>query len=1069
MKHSACFLLPLLILLQASIWSHAQNAIPNDLLLVSPDSTDGGVLPGKMITSGNGGFLIAGSDKQHGYIRKVGACGNELWTRKYLLGDETGLNNLVELPSGEIVAVGSCRNCAPGDTTRKALVLKTDAAGQLLQDTALGYFNFDAEAYDVLLTANGKLAVSGHAFYAVPLFFINNTFLTVLDDAFQPDFWKEYDQFYLDFNMAATQTADGGFVLAGTSVPAFGAPQRAQLFRADAAGNQLWKYTSPHLESRFNDVVQAPDGRIVALGDRELDDLVNREVYLAVFDEASGALLDEKTYGSPDDDAGKSVENTETGFLVGAVYGTPSQSGWSSRNWVFRLDLQLNFLDEHFRDGYLFAHTLVNALPLSSDGCAFAYHSRLAFFAAHQILFFKRTCQGDRAALTQAPLHDQLVPRDLATNKGTVVFSGTLPDPAVYDEMRLDVWRNDALLQTLYDDSPQAFSFSTEIPAELANYTFRLAGRKNQQWHTEAEACDVVAGDAYLIQGQSNAVAGVPFDLDNIIDHAYRHHQTPFVRNFGLKSANDTLFTWRKEAGSVGDYADNFSGQWGLILGKNIADNYGIPVAIMNGAIGGIFIETMLPNPNNHADTSRVYGKFLRRVQHSGLIDHLRGIFMFQGESNALSQDPNSGANYFQKFETLDDAWHTDFPALERRYLFQIRPGWFNFGATLQSCLRIEEAQRQIAETLPGWQIMSSTGMNHDGLHYHYANGYERAGHDIYRLAARDLYGDMNTENIYPPTVDTLRFSNCAHTELTLELRHATDSYAWTPGWESDFWLEGDTAITVVGGAIQGNTVVLQLSAAPGAGFTGLSYRSHPAGSEAPVKNANGIGMLTFYNFPAIAYPTPQTADTLRLCSGETYTLPDGTVISQSGNYSLVLTSAVGCDSLVALRVDIFDPIALLDVLIIPDSGMGSGSITVMPEGGYPGYSFSWSTGDIGPTADSLSPGTYTVTVADALGCFEVFELQMIVGVSQPGFDLPVTLFPNPCRDYLNLLIPGHTGLGTFRVWVTDLAGKTTLPLMQVSRAFTRIETASLPPGTYACRLLKNGRLVWTGMFVKGY
>ena len=47
-----------------------------------------------------------------------------------------------------------------------------------------------------------------------------------------------------------------------------------------------------------------------------------------------------------------------------------------------------------------------------------------------------------------------------------------------------------------------------------------------------------------------------------------------------------------------------------------------------------------------------------------------------------------------------------------------------------------------------------------------------------------------------------------------------------------------------------------------------------------------------------------------------------------------------------------------------------SGSATVTPSGGIPGYTYSWSpSGGVGNAATNLSSGTYTVKVTDALGC----------------------------------------------------------------------------------------------------
>lgn len=906
----------LLLLMLLTNWCAAQITAPNDILTTSPDSTNGKIAPRRMIATRDGGFLNAGLIEQKGYISRTSSCGDVIWTQQYLFGAETSLNSVAELPSGEIVAVGACRNCVPGDTTQKALIIKTDVAGTLLRDTMLGRTGLNARANDVTITSDQKIALTGQVVIAAG-FAPADAFLGILDEQLRAKTWKEHHQLFYDIGQALIQTSDGGFAIAGWSLASLASSRQAQVFRTDNEGNLLWAYSAPHLSSEFHAIRQAPDGRLVALGDRQVDTIVGRDVHLAAFDDATGALLEEKTYGSPGSDAGNSLDVVDGGFLVGAVYGEPSQSGWNRRDWVFWLDEQFALTDQYFHDGFLFAHDLVNAIPLSPDGKAFAYHSVVHFLTSFYELFFKRTFPGVLATLNQAPLHEQLVPRNLITNTGTVIYTGTLPNPNIYENMRLDVWRDNTLQQSLYDDSPQDFSFHVEIPAELANYTFRLSGQKGQQWYTEAEACHVVAGDAYLIQGQSNAIAGLPFDPADTIDHAYRHYTNPFVRNFGLKFAGDTLYAWHRETGSRGDYADNLSGQWGLLLGSSIVENYGIPVAITNGAVGGIAIETMLPNPNNHGDTNREYGRFLRRVQRSGLLGHLRGIFMFQGETNALPGAANSIDDYFQKFETLDNAWRTDFPALQRRYLFQIRPGWFNGGATLHSCLQIEEAQRRIAETLPDWQIMSSTGMNHDGLHYYYPNGYERAGQDIYRLVARDLYDAPPATNIYPPTVESIRFSHCDRQEITLTLRHTADTYLWTPGWESDFWLEGDTMLNVTEGYVQGSSLVLHLSAAPGPGFTGLSYRSHPEGSEAPVKNANGIGMLTFYNMPV-------------------------------ANYDLqaqVLASAASC------------------------FGAADGSAIVTGTGGAPDYTYLWSNGFAGEQPDQLMAGVYTVTVSDAKNC----------------------------------------------------------------------------------------------------
>ncbi|MBL7809071.1 MAG: hypothetical protein JNN28_14725, partial [Saprospiraceae bacterium] len=572
----------------------AQNHPANDLVFSTADTSDGYLRPRRMIQTSDGGFLVAGKFFDQGYITKIQSCGTQVWMRTYAFGDETELLSLVELPSGEIAAVGSCDNCAPNDSTLKALVIKTDQNGLLLADTTLGNLNLSALATDILLNEDQQLAVTGYLTIG-PGFLPSNAFMAIMaPESLQTPDWNTYHQLFYDYSNAITQTQEGNYVLAGRSSPALFSPVQAQVYCTDAAGNLLWSHASPYQNSQFNDVTQAADGRIVALGDRLVDANVGRELFMLVLEKETGAVLQEITLGSEDDDAGKSIQSVENGFLIGAIYGMPRQQDWNRRDWVLRLDTQFNMVDQYFRDDYLLAHSMVNALPLSPDGRWFVYYAQVSFFTANQILFYKHTDQGYRTLLENAPSNHQLTPRNLQTNKGDIRIKGAVA-PDQYDALRLDIFRNHQLFQTFLDDTPQNFDFQQQMEAELAEYTYRLTGVKGSINTLELEACDLVAGDVYLIQGQSNAVAGLPLQD---ADHAYRHHTSPYIRNFGLKFKNDTLFTWKKEETGWLDFNDNIVGQWGILMAKNIVDQHQIPVAVINGAVSGIAIDSLSP-PNS--------------------------------------------------------------------------------------------------------------------------------------------------------------------------------------------------------------------------------------------------------------------------------------------------------------------------------------------------------------------------------------------------------------------------------------------------------------------------------------
>jgi hypothetical protein len=920
--------------------------------------------PSRLIAAQDGGFWEVGttSDKR-GYLTKRSSCGQPLWTKTYLKGTGTTFSAAVELPSGEIYAVGQCDNCAAGDSTSKALVLKIAPDGQLLKDTTLGLPLFAATAGDVIATSTGNIAVALTAQRGI---FLKPTdaVLAVLNPTLKTLSWKQLHHLNYDTVSALTKTPDDGFVLCGASYQPPLGPRQAHIFRTDANGNLLWKYISDHLNSLFNDVTITEDGRIVAAGYRHMNDSV-KIGYLAVLDGNTGQLLAEKTIESASTLV-RSIEKLDNGYLLGGQTG--------SKLWVVLLnelfEIAEEFYDAHWQDDV----SMTNALPLSPNGRSWAFVAKGMVFSIKHTVFLRNIRPGHRIHLTEAPADRQLLPRSLVTNSATAFIKGRLPSPYPYDSLELYLWR-DGTLQTVQKKPVHSdlVEFGADIPAELAEYTLQLYGIKNQRRYLETEACDIVAGDAYLIQGQSNAVAGIPL-LDPTAEHAYRYHTSPFIRNFGLLSKDDTLYTWRKEQAPLFyRYADNHIGQWGLVLAKSIVDQYGVPVAILNGGIGGISIDSMMLHPNDPTDVSKPYGRFLKRVKTSGLLPHLRAIFMFQGETNAGGAYWDSADKYYNKFVALDQAWRRDFPSLSHRYLFQIRPGAYWIGATRETCLQIAEAQRRIAETIPNWQIMSTTGMNHDSTHFYYRNGYERAGNDLFRLVAHDLYGAPPVANMYPPTVEEAWFPTCDSTRIYLVMRHASDTYFWTPNWEDDFILENSPNTQVIGGEVQGHRIVLHLNQSPGKSFRGLSYASHPGGSEAPVKNANGIGMLMFFRFPVKAAP----------------------------------------------------PLALSDTIVVADKGQNDGAISVAATGGFPPYHYRWSNGQSGPNLQNLGAGTYTLTLSDAAGCIQTFviEVPRTVSAQQPGDDQVggFPFFPNPFSSHLQVTPPANSDC---LLRITDALGR---------------------------------------------
>jgi hypothetical protein len=88
-----------------------------------------------------------------------------------------------------------------------------------------------------------------------------------------------------------------------------------------------------------------------------------------------------------------------------------------------------------------------------------------------------------------------------------------------------------------------------------------------------------------------------------------------------------------------------------------------------------------------------------------------------------------------------------------------------------------------------------------------------------------------------------------------------------------------------------------------------------------------------------------------------------------AGNYSVIVTDANGCTT--TCFGSVTEPAALTCSVnsIQSTCGLSNGSLSVVPIGGTPGYSFMWSNGSTDQSIAGLVSGTFTVTVTDVNGC----------------------------------------------------------------------------------------------------
>lgn len=430
-----------------------------------------------------------------------------------------------------------------------------------------------------------------------------------------------------------------------------------------------------------------------------------------------------------------------------------------------------------------------------------------------------------------APRPSAVLPRDLDTDEGTATFHGTVASQG-YTHVVAEVLNagvvDSSVSVPLCGVAPVEFMIDVPIPSELTAFDVRLSLVGADMPQEFFSVTDLVAGDLYLVQGQSNAVAAQQSGDAN-------ENQNPFVRSFGSNTqdgaANAADVTWRMAEGNAGG-GPAAIGQWAIRMGALLATTHETPVGIVNGGLGGQPISFFQRNDGNTTDPATNYGRVLTRLRNAGIDKSLRAILWYQGEADgAGSQVHHDG------FVALKDDWTEDYGGFERIYVTQLRAGC---GGDL---LNSQEVQRVLADDFPEITVMSTTGLDaHDGCHYAYEGGYRELGNRYAALLGRDFYEEMPDNDVAPPNPDTVQLMN-GGTEVHITMRNAESALTFAEGAQNDFRVEG-VPVTITGGSASGNVVVLTLSG-DATGTTGVSYLGH-IGAGPWVLNENGVGLLAF-------------------------------------------------------------------------------------------------------------------------------------------------------------------------------------------------------------------------------
>lgn len=423
---------------------------------------------------------------------------------------------------------------------------------------------------------------------------------------------------------------------------------------------------------------------------------------------------------------------------------------------------------------------------------------------------------------------------------GTLVCNGRLSEPA--ESLSFRVFDGDRVIaeEKQKPDAENRYAFSVPLKAGLVKYRCELsAGGK-----VVHAARDLVCGDAFLIIGQSNAVA---------TDFGQVDPPTPneWVRTFGATDGSaqgSRLKLWAPaQARSAGGKSE--IGYWGMELGRRLVETHRIPVCLINGAVGGTRIDQHQRNASDPTDASTIYGRLLWRVREAGLTHGVRGLLWHQGENDQGADGPTGGfgwETYREYFHELASAWKQDYPNLQHIHLFQIWPKSCAMGVN-GSDNRLREVQRTLPRDFSRMSVMSTLGIRPPGGCHFPAAGYAEFARLLAPLIERDHYGKTFAESITPPNLVRAAFTGAARDEVALTFDQPV---VWTEKLASQFSLDGASG-GIVGGSVEGKTLLLRLTGSSKAST--ITYLDSKSWSQDNLLlGVNGIAALTFCDVPIL-------------------------------------------------------------------------------------------------------------------------------------------------------------------------------------------------------------------------
>ena len=248
---------------------------------------------------------------------------------------------------------------------------------------------------------------------------------------------------------------------------------------------------------------------------------------------------------------------------------------------------------------------------------------------------------GERNVCSSCFSRDTIEPVKLS-NTGKLYYKSTLKEPA--DHVFLNVYANEKLViqEKQKAQVGQPFQLMARLAAGLITYRVEFGVESDGESKVQYSADNIVCGDAYIIEGQSNALATDTRETSPPETSTWiRSYGKPTPKRNEGGNAEENLWclpVWKARNGEKAEL-----GYWGMELAKRLVKSQQVPICVINGAVGGTRIDQHQRNEDDPTDLSTIYGRLLWRVRQAKLTHGIRAVLWHQGENDQGAAGPDGG------------------------------------------------------------------------------------------------------------------------------------------------------------------------------------------------------------------------------------------------------------------------------------------------------------------------------------------------------------------------------------------------------------------------------------------